>query len=178
MGGRRKFLCGLCASLRALRFRIWIRRSKQHQLPALLYLGLRRSSLSPIIAPEPVFPPQARHQLGNPLLIALRQKCVILIAPPIVLRQPRKFFFQKRHKHCSRAWLQKQWISKDVFTTGFRRDRKSTRLNSSHDQISYAVFCLKKKKNEVASTRRATSPRLSLSHPTTQHATVTPHPPY
>src|SRR2546430_7088410 len=28
------------------------------------------------------------------------------------------------------------------------RDRKSTRLNSSHSQISYAVFCLKKKKNE------------------------------
>src|SRR2546421_3682773 len=26
------------------------------------------------------------------------------------------------------------------------QDRKSTRLNSSHDQISYAVFCLKKKK--------------------------------
>src|SRR3989440_7716071 len=31
-------------------------------------------------------------------------------------------------------------------TRGGRRDRKSTRLNSSHDQISYAVFCLKKKK--------------------------------
>src|SRR2546421_9273590 len=30
---------------------------------------------------------------------------------------------------------------------GSPRDRKSTRLNSSHDQISYAVFCLKKKKN-------------------------------
>src|SRR5205085_9707705 len=28
-----------------------------------------------------------------------------------------------------------------------RRDRKSTRLNSSHSQISYAVFCLKKKKH-------------------------------
>src|SRR5690348_18440065 len=28
-----------------------------------------------------------------------------------------------------------------------RRDRKSTRLNSSHPSISYAVFCLKKKKN-------------------------------
>src|SRR2546421_8194658 len=27
-------------------------------------------------------------------------------------------------------------------------DRKSTRLNSSHDQISYAVFCLKKKKKK------------------------------
>src|SRR2546428_5666111 len=30
-------------------------------------------------------------------------------------------------------------------------DRKSTRLNSSHDQISYAVFCLKKKKNNQES---------------------------
>src|SRR5258708_26625083 len=29
---------------------------------------------------------------------------------------------------------------------GLRRDRKSTRLNSSHQIISYAVFCLKKKK--------------------------------
>src|SRR5476649_3057870 len=29
-----------------------------------------------------------------------------------------------------------------------RRDRKSTRLNSSHTVISYAVFCLKKKKNK------------------------------
>src|SRR5712664_4945618 len=28
------------------------------------------------------------------------------------------------------------------------QDRKSTRLNSSHDQISYAVFCLKKKKQK------------------------------
>src|SRR2546422_5157374 len=30
----------------------------------------------------------------------------------------------------------------------FRRDRKSTRLNSSHGYISYAVFCLKKKKKK------------------------------
>src|SRR2546430_12977806 len=30
---------------------------------------------------------------------------------------------------------------------GASRDRKSTRLNSSHSQISYAVFCLKKKMN-------------------------------
>src|SRR2546430_10880026 len=32
-----------------------------------------------------------------------------------------------------------------------RLDRKSTRLNSSHSQISYAVFCLKKKKKEQLS---------------------------
>src|SRR2546430_17637644 len=34
-----------------------------------------------------------------------------------------------------------------LFDPGRGRDRKSTRLNSSHSQISYAVFCLKKKKN-------------------------------
>src|SRR2546427_12098710 len=33
------------------------------------------------------------------------------------------------------------------------KDRKSTRLNSSHSQISYAVFCLKKKKKEKQNTK-------------------------
>src|SRR5438034_2393877 len=33
-----------------------------------------------------------------------------------------------------------------------RQDRKSTRLNSSHTVISYAVFCLKKKKDESTKT--------------------------
>src|SRR3989442_15362025 len=37
------------------------------------------------------------------------------------------------------------------------RDRKSTRLNSSHVRISYAVFCLKKKKNYVIRRRRCQS---------------------
>src|SRR2546430_9125161 len=36
----------------------------------------------------------------------------------------------------------------EVNVAGEGRDRKSTRLNSSHSQISYAVFCLKKKKNK------------------------------
>src|SRR5689334_23969668 len=34
----------------------------------------------------------------------------------------------------------------EQFGIGARQDRKSTRLNSSHSSISYAVFCLKKKK--------------------------------
>src|SRR5436309_8528752 len=33
-----------------------------------------------------------------------------------------------------------------LVVAGYNRDRKSTRLNSSHVKISYAVFCLKKKK--------------------------------
>src|SRR3712207_8262214 len=39
------------------------------------------------------------------------------------------------------------------------RDRKSTRLNSSHANISYAVFCLKKKKNPAPRKRHACDPR-------------------
>src|SRR5688572_32157763 len=35
-----------------------------------------------------------------------------------------------------------------LYEAGVKKDRKSTRLNSSHSQISYAVFCLKKKKNK------------------------------
>src|SRR2546430_12764603 len=40
-------------------------------------------------------------------------------------------------------------------------DRKSTRLNSSHSQISYAVFCLKKKKTDY----RASSSSATSAHP-------------
>src|SRR3989475_8197917 len=38
-------------------------------------------------------------------------------------------------------------------------DRKSTRLNSSHSQISYAVFCLKKKKKKIQYRRRQVETR-------------------
>src|SRR2546422_7904495 len=38
-----------------------------------------------------------------------------------------------------------------------RIDRKSTRLNSSHGYISYAVFCLKKKNKQLISNGRSTS---------------------
>src|SRR2546430_294218 len=40
--------------------------------------------------------------------------------------------------------------------SGLTGDRKSTRLNSSHSQISYAVFCLKKKKCKYQQQRRYT----------------------
>src|SRR2546430_6649577 len=45
----------------------------------------------------------------------------------------------------------------ECYTRRYHSDRKSTRLNSSHSQISYAVFCLKKKKkkkykNEITKT--------------------------
>src|SRR5690348_17887823 len=40
----------------------------------------------------------------------------------------------------------KQEVQQRIQETRGQRDRKSTRLNSSHPSISYAVFCLKKKK--------------------------------
>src|SRR3712207_8026840 len=39
------------------------------------------------------------------------------------------------------------WVFHSVAAATERADRKSTRLNSSHANISYAVFCLKKNKN-------------------------------
>src|SRR2546427_3130303 len=53
-------------------------------------------------------------------------------------------------------------------------DRKSTRLNSSHSQISYAVFCLKKK-NKTASDRPCLCPA-SCSEPTPAHTPVRLYP--
>src|SRR2546430_9970761 len=54
-------------------------------------------------------------------------------------------------------------VNKDSET--FEKDRKSTRLNSSHSQISYAVFCLKKKKRAIRATevRRSRTTRRTNS---------------
>src|SRR2546430_13113092 len=51
--------------------------------------------------------------------------------------------FEKKEAVASRR---KKNAASDCVYRGPAQDRKSTRLNSSHSQISYAVFCLKKKK--------------------------------
>src|SRR5206468_7790666 len=48
-----------------------------------------------------------------------------------------------RARMASRKIVERHYGARDV-------DRKSTRLNSSHDQISYAVFCLKKKTSPLS----------------------------
>src|SRR2546430_5985367 len=54
-------------------------------------------------------------------------------------------------------WAEAQELD---FSIGFHEgDRKSTRLNSSHSQISYAVFCLKKKNNSLYISRSLNSDR-------------------
>src|SRR5690348_17520475 len=49
-------------------------------------------------------------------------------------------------------------------TTTLPLDRKSTRLNSSHPSISYAVFCLKKKKKTQKITLKKTNKINSIKH--------------
>src|SRR2546429_4196899 len=44
-----------------------------------------------------------------------------------------------------------------------RADRKSTRLNSSHGYISYAVFCLKKKKNTLTTSPNTRQPDTTVA---------------
>src|SRR2546428_7751969 len=53
--------------------------------------------------------------------------------------------------------ISRRLAEQDPSNAGWQRDldRKSTRLNSSHDQISYAVFCLKKKKKTYTASRSA-----------------------
>src|SRR2546427_8766937 len=51
------------------------------------------------------------------------------------------------------------YIGTDLNSAAEDADRKSTRLNSSHSQISYAVFCLKKKKKK----KKAKSFKLHIS---------------
>src|SRR5438105_12332523 len=61
-------------------------------------------------------------------------------------RRPGRFGRRRRQAHPSVAWSVVPFPAEIVVRCPCR-DRKSTRLNSSHEWISYAVFCLKKKKN-------------------------------
>src|SRR5206468_7934955 len=69
----------------------------------------------------------------------------------MIRRPPRStlFPYTTLFRSAARPWI--IWATSRSATASPARppsDRKSTRLNSSHDQISYAVFCLKKKKKE------------------------------
>src|SRR5271169_7017297 len=66
----------------------------------------------------------------------------------MIRRPPRSTLFPYTTLFRSpRSPARADWLASDGSGRGDRGDRKSTRLNSSHGSISYAVFCLKKKKN-------------------------------
>src|SRR5947208_8782276 len=60
----------------------------------------------------------------------------------------KRCFLPSREAAVPRAATWRWLVDKELRELAPCRDRKSTRLNSSHQIISYAVFCLKKKKNK------------------------------
>src|SRR3712207_7226869 len=82
----------------------------------------------------------------------------------MIRRPPRSTLFPYTTLFRSGAGQEGRWVTRaprpkhlpgqvrpHEFSAVVARDRKSTRLNSSHANISYAVFCLKKKKNSASS---------------------------
>src|SRR2546430_12714345 len=68
----------------------------------------------------------------------------------MIRRPPRStlFPYTTLFRSCSAGMALDWTVSCGASASSTRLDRKSTRLNSSHSQISYAVFCLKKKKHD------------------------------
>src|SRR5258707_9211373 len=66
--------------------------------------------------------------------------------PPRSTLFPYTTLFRSLHRHFRSHWKRIQHVEITSIGADFAEDRKSTRLNSSHANISYAVFCLKKKK--------------------------------
>src|SRR2546430_11463755 len=60
-----------------------------------------------------------------------------------------KGFFRQAEIVTTAAAAARRQVGPRSMSPPITKDRKSTRLNSSHSQISYAVFCLKKKKKEL-----------------------------
>src|SRR3989442_4574849 len=91
----------------------------------------------------------------------------------MIRRPPRSTLFPYTTLFRSYPWLlQEKFPNYDVVNFGVMgygtvqsliQDRKSTRLNSSHVRISYAVFCLKKKKT-ITDTHPSTTTRTSASY--------------
>src|SRR2546427_6171980 len=79
--------------------------------------------------------------------------------PPRSTLFPYTTLFRSHQPHVFLRWMAGEERSEGVhahvaaLAQSVEQDRKSTRLNSSHSQISYAVFCLKKKKKNQACNR-------------------------
>src|SRR2546429_6296461 len=78
----------------------------------------------------------------------------------MIRRPPRSTLFPyttlfRSAAHATKRWPIAHWSA--LIEQLRDEDRKSTRLNSSHGYISYAVFCLKKKKNNETNNRFPTT---------------------
>src|SRR5438270_6499985 len=108
--------------------------------------------------------------------------CCLLFFFLMIRRPPRSTLFPyttlfrsvAQHIHADFASSFVRWLQDGRQARRVLEDRKSTRLNSSHSQISYAVFCLKKKKITKHITTQLQNkylqhhiPLTALTHPNT-----------
>src|SRR5205085_11831430 len=108
--------------------------------PALFFLMRRRPPRSPRFPYTTLFRSEAAA-VGRPPVGRRRPRLLLAPPPP---RPPAPRRNRRRHQRLGR-WRQRPPPGPRATGGLAVRDRKSTRLNSSHSQISYAVFCLKKK---------------------------------
>src|SRR3989475_8981274 len=91
--------------------------------------------------------PGSRRVAGSPIELRGRADGARKLTPG---PEPREGRGQVQHNAAHRALDPDGELDQPLAQRGdLRIDRKSTRLNSSHSQISYAVFCLKKKKKSA-----------------------------
>src|SRR5688572_31690768 len=72
------------------------------------------------------------------------------------------------HKRDEKMYIVQRQQPHPEHLVGDEEDRKSTRLNSSHSQISYAVFCLKKKKKKKNMKKKKHKTKNKTKQATTQ----------
>src|SRR2546422_460538 len=104
-----------------------------------------------------------RYSLTPSVHLSLSDFFVLFFFFLMIRRPPRSTLFPYTTLFRSRFRIRRLPVSLDLASgercngspdlaaaerSSLHRDRKSTRLNSSHGYISYAVFCLKKKKNK------------------------------
>src|SRR5471030_3375528 len=110
--------------------------------------------------------------LFHPRVFSLsRRQCFVLFLFFFLMirRPPRSTLFPYTTLFRSAA-ARVQWMGCRCrrSSSTFNSDRKSTRLNSSHLGISYAVFCLKKKKHKQIKTKPQNKKKQKKTHPTTK----------
>src|SRR6266581_7886657 len=78
----------------------------------------------------------------------------------MIRRPPRSTLFPYTTLFRSFQQIRNRWTVSRTRSLTCWKDRKSTRLNSSHPSISYAVFCLKKKKHDAHQQHNSRHPRV------------------
>src|SRR5690554_7044989 len=92
--------------------------------------------------------------LGPGKVILLLVLGLLVYGVTLVFWVPAGWLWHKASAHIQLPpQVQVQQISGQLWSGAVGLDRKSTRLNSSHVRISYAVFCLKKKNNSIGGSR-------------------------